>query len=172
MRLSRAMLAELARAFEDLHAKRRSAGGDSGRPAARRFVPAWIWARCSKPAGRRCSWRSWHRDAEAYRDLLLTMLRFPKLLIAAVGGPALAGGAGLVLACDIVVAAGGGHVRLAGAAARDRGRHGRAAAGISESAPAGPRICCFRRRQLPSAEAQRMGVFHEVVAGRPSLAAR
>ena len=40
-----------------------------------------------------------------YHDLLLAMLRFPKPLVAAVNGPAMAGGAGLVLACDLVVAA-------------------------------------------------------------------
>jgi methylglutaconyl-CoA hydratase len=46
----------------------------------------------------------WQEDAEQYRDLLLTMLRFPKPIIAAVNGPALAGGLGLVLASDIVIA--------------------------------------------------------------------
>jgi enoyl-CoA hydratase/carnithine racemase len=46
----------------------------------------------------------WHQDALGYLELLQTMLLFPKPLIAAVTGPALAGGAGLVLACDIVVA--------------------------------------------------------------------
>jgi enoyl-CoA hydratase/carnithine racemase len=47
----------------------------------------------------------WHEDAAAYRDLLETMLRFPKPLIAAVQGAAMAGGLGLVLACDVVLAA-------------------------------------------------------------------
>ena len=47
----------------------------------------------------------WHEDSVQYLELLQTMLRFPKPLIAAVNGSAVAGGAGLVLACDIVVAA-------------------------------------------------------------------
>ena len=47
----------------------------------------------------------WQQDAEQYHDLILKMLRYPKPLIAAVNGPAVAGGAGLVLACDVVVAA-------------------------------------------------------------------
>jgi methylglutaconyl-CoA hydratase len=47
----------------------------------------------------------WREDAAAYRDLLETMLRLPKPIVATVGGPAVAGGAGLVLACDIVLAA-------------------------------------------------------------------
>jgi methylglutaconyl-CoA hydratase len=47
----------------------------------------------------------WHTDSVIYRDLLLKMLRFPKPIIAAVNGPAIAGGAGLVLASDIVLAA-------------------------------------------------------------------
>ncbi len=46
----------------------------------------------------------WQADSVMYRDLLLKMLRFPKPIIAAVNGPAIAGGAGLVLASDIVLA--------------------------------------------------------------------
>jgi len=46
----------------------------------------------------------WQADAETYHDLVETMLRFPKPLIAAVNGPAVAGGAGIVMACDLVVA--------------------------------------------------------------------
>lgn len=44
-------------------------------------------------------------DARALADLLLQMTRFPKPLLAAVNGPAVAGGAGLVTACDVAVAA-------------------------------------------------------------------
>ena len=47
----------------------------------------------------------WHSDAAAYRDLVEYMLRFPKPIIAAINGPAIAGGAGLMLASDIVLAA-------------------------------------------------------------------
>ena len=46
----------------------------------------------------------WLDDSIQYRDLLETMLRYPKPIIAAVNGPALAGGLGLVLASDLVIA--------------------------------------------------------------------
>jgi enoyl-CoA hydratase/carnithine racemase len=46
----------------------------------------------------------WHEDAEGFRALLEAMLVFPKPIIAAVNGPALGGGVGLVLASDFVVA--------------------------------------------------------------------
>ena len=45
----------------------------------------------------------WHSDAVQYRELIDKMLMFPKPIIAAVNGPAVAGGAGLVLASDIVI---------------------------------------------------------------------
>ena len=46
----------------------------------------------------------WGDEATSYRDLVLRILETTKPVIAAVNGPALSGGAGLVAACDIVVA--------------------------------------------------------------------
>lgn len=47
-----------------------------------------------------------HRnDSRALADLFIQMVRFPKPLLAAVNGHAVAGGAGLVTACDVAVMA-------------------------------------------------------------------
>lgn len=47
-----------------------------------------------------------HRDdSEALRDLLVQVMAMPKPVVAAVNGPAVAGGAGLVTACDLAVMA-------------------------------------------------------------------
>lgn len=49
-----------------------------------------------------------HRtDSKALAELFLQLVRFPKPLIAAVNGSAVAGGAGLVTACDVAVMAQG-----------------------------------------------------------------
>ncbi|HEX3998681.1 MAG TPA: enoyl-CoA hydratase/isomerase family protein [Pirellulales bacterium] len=102
--LSRALLADLARAFADLHFERRiraivlAASGPV-------FCAGMDLAEMLETSRSADAAEQWHSDSVAYRDLLETMLRFPKPVIAAVNGPALAGGAGLVLACDIVVAA-------------------------------------------------------------------
>lgn len=48
---------------------------------------------------------AWEEDSRVYRDLLLAIVRLPMPTIAVVQGPAVAGGVGLVLACDLVVAA-------------------------------------------------------------------
>jgi methylglutaconyl-CoA hydratase len=46
----------------------------------------------------------WGELADQYRELIVQMLEVSKPIIASVHGPAVAGGAGLVLACDLVVA--------------------------------------------------------------------
>ena len=46
----------------------------------------------------------WVRDSEVYRDALKSIFNLSVPTIAAVGGAAVAGGVGLVLACDLVVA--------------------------------------------------------------------
>ncbi|QDV67545.1 2,3-dehydroadipyl-CoA hydratase [Rosistilla carotiformis] len=47
---------------------------------------------------------AWHDDWTQLRDLLETMLRFPKPIIAAVDGTVLGAGLGLALAADLIVA--------------------------------------------------------------------
>ncbi len=52
-----------------------------------------------------------HRaDSEALAELFLAVLRSPKPVVAAVNGPAVAGGAGLVAACDLAVMAHGARI--------------------------------------------------------------
>jgi methylglutaconyl-CoA hydratase len=46
----------------------------------------------------------WYRDSEIYCDLLVDLYSLDIPVMAAVSGPALAGGMGMILACDIVVA--------------------------------------------------------------------
>ncbi|MBL9122722.1 MAG: enoyl-CoA hydratase/isomerase family protein, partial [Planctomycetaceae bacterium] len=102
--LSRELLAELGQAFFDLHQERRvraviltGAGGA--------FCAGMDLAEMQATRAAPDAFARWQQDVLAYREILETMLRFPKPILAAVSGPALAGGAGLVLAADIVVAA-------------------------------------------------------------------
>ena len=49
--------------------------------------------------------KDWLEDSEVYRDLLLAILMAPQPVIGIIQGPALAGGVGIAMACDIVIAA-------------------------------------------------------------------
>jgi len=46
----------------------------------------------------------WLEDSLVYHDLILALLEAPQPILAVVQGPVLAGGVGLVLACDLVLA--------------------------------------------------------------------
>lgn len=104
----------------------------------------------------------WYSDAVQYKELIEAMLRFPKPIIAAVNGPAVAGGAGLVLASDIVVAGEGASFAL------PEPRRGLVAGLVSP-------LLTFRigagyaanlllsARTIDAAEALRVQLFHELV---------
>lgn len=103
--LSRVLLAQIKQALQDFHQERKvravilTGAGDAfcaGMDLAEMLETS------RQPEAQ--SLAQWHDDAVAYKELLEMMLMYPKPIIAAVNGPAVAGGAGLVLASDIVVA--------------------------------------------------------------------
>jgi methylglutaconyl-CoA hydratase len=104
--LTRAMIAQLAEAFSDLHLEKRvraivltGAGKAfcSGMDL-HEMQAAALLSETEKS-------QEWVNTAETYRELVTQMLQMPKPIIASVNGAAIAGGAGLVLASDIAVAA-------------------------------------------------------------------
>jgi enoyl-CoA hydratase/carnithine racemase len=100
--LTRQMIADLVQAFDDLHGERRVRAvilTGSG-PA---FCAGMDLAEMQETSQQPDALNQWHEDAVIYRELIDKMLLFPKPIIAAVNGPAVAGGAGLVLASDIVI---------------------------------------------------------------------
>jgi len=102
--ISRQMLADLSQALDDLHQERKvRAVILTGAGTA--FCAGMDLGEMQATAAQPDALLHWHTDAVQYRELLTKMLHFPKPLIAAVNGPAVAGGVGLLLACDIVVAA-------------------------------------------------------------------
>lgn len=101
--LSRALLGELAQAFDDLHQERRVRAviltGSGGS-----FCAGMDLGEMLQTTREENPHTIWHEDAVLYRELVETMIRFPKPIIAAVTGPAVGGGLGLVAAADIVIA--------------------------------------------------------------------
>jgi enoyl-CoA hydratase/carnithine racemase len=103
--LSRAMIAQLVEALGDLHLERRVrsivlTGAGTAFCAGMDLHEMQAAALLSDVEKS----QEWGDTAESYRELVTRMIELPKPIIASVNGPAIAGGAGLVLASDIVVA--------------------------------------------------------------------
>ncbi len=101
--LSRGLLKELHQSLDDLHQERR-VRGVIVTGAGRAFCAGMDLSEMLATTEQEDRLAQWHADSLIYHDLIETMLRFPKPLVAAVNGPAVAGGAGLAMACDLVVA--------------------------------------------------------------------
>jgi len=161
--LSRGLIAEISQAFDDLHLERRVravvlTGAGTAFCAGMDLQEMQETAKQDRPHDQ------WQQDAEIYQELLEKMIRFPKPIIAAVNGPAVAGGAGLVLASDIVLAANEARFGL------PEPLRGIVAGLVTP-------LLVFRigggyaanllltSRMIDSAEAYRLGLFHELVDG-------
>ena len=100
--LSREMLQLIIQALDDLHQEAKvraivfSAQGTS-------FCAGMDLHEMSHTSKQDNAWEMWHKDAVLYKEVVERMLRFPKPIIAAVQGAALASGCGLVLASDLVI---------------------------------------------------------------------
>jgi methylglutaconyl-CoA hydratase len=159
--LNRSLLTALDEALDDLHLERKvRAVVLTGAGLA--FCAGMDLAEMRETSQQNDAYALWHADARQYLELILKMWRFPKPLIAAVNGPAVAGGAGLLLACDIVLAADVATFALT------EPLRGIVAGMVSP-------LLAFRiggghaarllltAATIDSAEAKRIGLFHEVV---------
>lgn len=101
--LSRTLLEELLQAFEDLLLQKnvRAVVLTGAGPT---FCAGMDLKEMSATATMSNPHKQWDADSRLYLELVETMLHFPKPIIAAVDGAAVAGGGGLVLASDLVIA--------------------------------------------------------------------
>jgi enoyl-CoA hydratase/carnithine racemase len=160
--LNRALLAELQQVFEDLHLEKRvRAVILTG--AGNVFCAGMDLGEMLETSKQPNAAELWHGDAAAYRDFVEYTLRFPKPIIAAVNGPAIAGGAGLVLACDLTVAA---HEATFGLPEPLRGIIAGLVAPLLTFRIGGGQAArlLLGVQTIEAREAHRIGLFHEIVS--------
>lgn len=101
--LNRDMLEQLSQAFEDMRQQKNVRGVVlTGKGA--HFCAGMDLSELHETSSGEDPMQKWHADAKAIHSLLEQMLQFPKPIVAAVDGEAIATGFALVLACDLVVA--------------------------------------------------------------------
>jgi len=161
--LSRILLEQIKQAFHDFHQERRVRAvilTGAGEAFCAGMDLAEMLETSRQPEVE--AQAQWYDDAVAYKELLELMLMYPKPIIAAVNGPAVAGGAGLVLASDIVVASKNASFGL------PEPRRGLAAglvAPMLEFRIGGSQAArlLLTAELITAQEAHRIGVFHELV---------
>lgn len=159
--LTRSMLSELQQAFHDANMQKSARAvilSGSG-PA---FCAGMDLTEMLEAKDQPDAYELWERDARAYRELVETMLRFPKPIVAAVNGPAVAGGAGLALASDVVVAA---DTATFGLPEPRRGIVAGLVAPLLHFRTGGAvaAYLLLTAKTITAAEAHRVGIFQEVV---------
>jgi methylglutaconyl-CoA hydratase len=169
--LTRAMVTQLAQVLGDLHLEKRVRAiviTGAGTSFCAGMDIHEMHAAATLPDVDKT--QEWGDTAEAYCELLTQILQLPKPVIASVNGPAVAGGAGLVLASDLVVASPAARFGL------PEPRHGLVAGVVAP-------LLTFRvgggtaARLLlsgslyPAEEAYRLGIYHELIE-EPRLWAR
>jgi methylglutaconyl-CoA hydratase len=169
--LTRAMLAQLSEAMEDLHREKRVRAiilTGAGSAFCAGMDVHEMHAAATLPDADKI--QDWGDTAEAYRDLVSQMIELPKPIIASVNGPAVAGGAGLVLASDIVVATPDAQFGL------PEPRRGIVAGVVAPllafRVGGGPAARLLLTSSLyPADESLRLGIYHELI-DEPRLWAR
>ena len=162
--LSRGLLQGLHQALDDLHQERRVRGVILTGAGTVFCAGMDLVGNAGSTNEQEDRLAQWQADSVVYHDLIEAMLRFPKPLVAAVNGPAVAGGAGLVMACDLVVASDSATFGF------PEPRRGIVAGmvapllGVSHRRQRRPPICCSPRELIDADEAHRYGLFHELVA--------
>jgi methylglutaconyl-CoA hydratase len=160
--LSRGLLKELHQALDDLHQERRVRGVIiTG--AGKAFCAGMDLAEMLATSQQEDRLEQWRADSVVYHGLIEAMLRFPKPLVAAVNGPAVAGGAGIVMACDLVVAA---RQASFGFPEPRRGIVAGMVAPLLAFRIGGGQAAnlLLTGKVIDAAEAHRLGLFHELVA--------
>ena len=160
--LSRWTMVQLAQALDDLHQERQvRAVILTGSGTA--FCSGVDLREIHESSKEDDALMQWHRDAVQFKELVEKMMLFPKPIIAAVNGPAVAAGAGLLLASDIVVAS---PEASFGFPEPRRGLvSGIAAPLLSFRIGAGPAAnLLLSARLLEAGEAHRLGLYHELTS--------
>lgn len=159
-RLTQLMMQQIVEALDDLYLEKKvraiilTGAGDF-------FCEGHDWQEMQNDSDDPSVSPRWGEDAAIWRDLLLRMLEITKPIIASVNGPALSAGAGLVLACDLVVASTEASFGLPDA------RHGLvagvAAPLLSHRLGAGQAArLLLTAITIDAEESHRIGLFHEL----------
>ncbi len=160
--LTRQMLTDLSQAFSDLHGEKQVRaviliGSGSA------FCAGMDLGEMQQTAAQPDAQQQWYEDSRQYCELIEQMLQFPKPIIAAVNGPALAGGAGLLLASDLVIAT---PAAMFGLPEPKRG----IVAGIVSPLLAfrigggAATHLLLRANMIEATEAIRLGIYHELIS--------